>query len=358
MKILFLVPIPPPYGGIANWFSQVSKSLDADDNVEYSVIDIFPGNDAIAATSILQRIKKGLALFSLIQSVKRELKTNKYDVIHITTSGSLAVIRDYFITRAIRNTGVPVIYHIHCGRFPGYLKRGGWRANLIKEVVSMSAVTIAIEKNTYRSVSKAVVGANVKMVPNMIDLDQLPEPKTIKKKYVSYVGWLIKEKGIEELIEAWNIVGEKYKDYTLMLVGPIKEDFSSTIKSLIETDNVKVPGEVTHESALEIINDSQLFVLPSYTEGLPNVILEAMSLKTPIIATDVGAMPEMLSNGGGIIIKTKPTDDIQKALLQILSQPEYGKRCSEIAYEKVKSEYDSNAVMKQLYAIWGNIRSF
>lgn len=94
------------------------------------------------------------------------------------------------------------------------------------------------------------------------------------------MGWVIKTKGIEELLSAWKDVNI---DGKLLIVGPYQESYLEYLnKSGYDLQNVIFEGEKSHEEAMNLLAGCEAFILPSYSEGCPYVILEAMSLKKPI----------------------------------------------------------------------------
>ena len=88
-----------------------------------------------------------------------------------------------------------------------------------------------------------------------------------------------------------------------------------------------------------LLSASDVFVLPSYTEGFPNVIIEAMAMGKPIIATSVGAIPEMLDEGCGVVVPPKDADSLQKALQKVCN---FDSDCGRLSVPKLNSRRDQN----------------
>lgn len=147
------------------------------------------------------------------------------------------------------------------------------------------------------------------------------EVTALKQKYhiseedfvVGFVGRLVKDKGIDGLIEAWKILSLKYKNIKLLLVGPleerdaVKEENKNYIlhnESVIFTDYIK-------NTAIfyKLMN---VFILPTYREGFPTVVLEASSMELPIIITKAtGCKEAIMENETGIFIKNTPASIIE-----------------------------------------------
>ncbi len=144
----------------------------------------------------------------------------------------------------------------------------------------------------------------------------------VRRNLVGFIGRLSEEKGISEFINAIPIVIKNIKDIDFLIVGD--GDFSNEINTFIQTKNfenrVKFVGWVSHESIQEFLNELKLLVIPSFTEGLPNILLEAMACGTPVLATPVGAIPDIiLNNETGFILSNNDPDNIALNIQNILN---------------------------------------
>lgn len=127
---------------------------------------------------------------------------------------------------------------------------------------------------------------------------------------IGFVGRLVVDKGIEDLICAWDLLKNRYSKIKLLLVGPFEERDAvcEEVKSTIRTDYTIVhTGLVSNPAAYYAIMD--IFVLPSYREGLPTVIIEASSLGIPVVATRVtGCVDAVLPEKTGLLTSHYPED--------------------------------------------------
>jgi glycosyltransferase involved in cell wall biosynthesis len=119
---------------------------------------------------------------------------------------------------------------------------------------------------------------------------------------------------------------------------------------------LKFSGQQNKEQVLEIMSNSPLLVLPSYTEGFPMVIIEAMAMGCAIIATDVGAIPEMLALSGdkpcGIGISCRNADMLEKAILTLLNDTEYTKILGQRGIQRVLNAYNGERVNDEYLKAW------
>lgn len=356
MKVLLISPHPPPYGGIANWTAIL---LEYAKNTEdsFSTIDIAPKKRSTEGRNIFDRIVvSGFDMLKKKRELKVQIKSNRPDVIHMTTSGSLAIIRDTMLLKTAKKYGIPTVYHIHFGKTEEMAESNSKLWRLFSKAIKIADAVLAIDKNTFCTLKKYVPDANAVLVPNPINTAKLSITKAEPKKQVAFLGWVVPTKGVSELVEAWNTVGSEYPDHNLLIIGQSSPGYLEELKSSVTVNNIYFTGEMPHEKAMETVAQSEVFILPSYSEGFPNAVLEAMALKIPVIATSVGAIPEMFENDCGILIEPKSIEEIILALRKILSDKELQERISANALNKVDSEYTIETVYEEYKEIWNNAK--
>lgn len=158
------------------------------------------------------------------------------------------------------------------------------------------------------------------------------------------VGNIRPEKGVEDLLEAVRLLSMKCSGQTFAVVvaGSSKNrQYFERILDLAKTSRVnsllKFVGHRRDMSAIYSLAD--VFVLPSRSEGLPMVVLEAMSCRLPVVATRVGGIPSILSDGTGIIVDPIMPEQLASEMAEIMSNPGKRKTMGEKGYEKVDRMY-------------------
>ncbi|NDP26333.1 MAG: glycosyltransferase family 4 protein [Flavobacterium sp.] len=133
-------------------------------------------------------------------------------------------------------------------------------------------------------------------------------------KIIGYVGRIVKDKGIDELLIAWEIIQKKFTNSKLLLVGPIedKDSISQYSKNRIAEDpSIIFTDFVTDASAYFSLMD--VFILPTYREGFPTVALEASSMEIPVLITQATGCKEAINeNETGLFISHDPMDIANK----------------------------------------------
>jgi len=150
-------------------------------------------------------------------------------------------------------------------------------------------------------------------------------PLTDRPALIGYIGRLSAEKGIENFVQALPAILHSYQNFHANIGGdgPLREE----IKVILQEDNlttrVNLLGWISHDDLPKYLNQLRLLVLPSYTEGLPNIMLEAMACGTPVLVTPVGVIPDIIIDGEtGFIMENNSPECIAENVLRALNSPE------------------------------------
>jgi len=153
----------------------------------------------------------------------------------------------------------------------------------------------------------------------------------IKKKFderenlVGYIGRLSEEKGILNFVKAISEIIKKRDDLKILIGGDgqSRDKIEKYLDGNNLNDKVKLVGWIPHDKLPDYLNELKLVVLPSYTEGLPNLMLEAMACGTPVLATPVGAIPDIITDGEtGFIMGANSPACIAENVTRALEHPD------------------------------------
>ena len=169
--------------------------------------------------------------------------------------------------------------------------------------------------------------------------------KTIKNNQevcFLFVGWLGEAKGLYVLVDALKSLKTKYSFRCVIVGGGTIEPI---LRELIQKSGiggmVTMTGWKPHEEIKKYYEEAHVFVLPSFSEGFPNAILEAMSMGLPVLGTDVGAVPDAVIEGqNGFIVPPKDSDALAKAMSEYIKRPELITLHSEKALELIRPRYN------------------
>lgn len=178
------------------------------------------------------------------------------------------------------------------------------------------------------------------------------EPQTTKQTSFLFLGRIMKEKGIDEFIQASKIIKEKYGDSIIVkLAGYFEDDYNELIKELERSNIVQYLGFV--EDTFTLIRSCSVVVLPSYHEGLSNVLLEAQAIGRPVIASDIPGCTETFIQGlSGFNVKLKDANDLANKMEEFhkldfkskIQMGLYGRK-------HVETNFDRNSIINEYLKI-------
>lgn len=347
INVLMVSPAPPPRGGIAQWTTTVLEACQKDSEVNIVHVNSSNPSDTIIGLRKGKRYIESLKqLVKIRRKIKRECQNNRFDVAHLTTSGGVGTLRDSILLRDIKKYHIRTIYHLHFGKYAELIQSGTIWGKLLQDAVNHADTIIAIDPLSLEAASKT---GKAKFAPNPIcKVDY----NYSNNKVILFLGWVAKNKGIEELLAAWDEIKEEYPEWVVRVVGQTNAEYIKYLKEAYSCDRVTFVGELQHQKAMEELKSAAILVLPSHSEGFPYSICEDMFAGKAIVASDVGAIPSLLGDGCGILCRRKDVDDLVKALKAVLSSEEMRKKLSVNARNKAEKELSVPSVMNQYKKIW------
>lgn len=169
---------------------------------------------------------------------------------------------------------------------------------------------------------------------------------------IGYVGRLAEEKGVWNFVRALPAIAAGRRGLHVLIGGdgPLLPEIREFVRNSGLSDRVTFAGWVPHEDLPRRLNELRLLVLPSYTEGLPNIMLEAMACGTPVLATPVGAVPDFVRDGEtGFILASNTAEGIAASVLAVLDRPDL-ESIAGAAGDYVREEITYERAMEQFAA--------
>lgn len=328
-----------PKGGIAVLLSNYSKY-------------VFTEFNFVANSSNGSSLKNLFVLEAAIPVFLFKLIFNrKIKLVHIHTASNRSFVRSAIFVRIAHFFHKKVLMHIHGGGFKSYYNRNNSFVNKIigkcDGIIALSTVWESFFKEKFPDIP-------VYVLENVI---APPEIKTIEKDnklHLLFLGLITKEKGVFDLLEVIKNNNSDYKDIIMLHVAGNGEidSLKETITEFDIADCVKYEGWVNGSRKTELLNECDVFILPSYTEGLPLSILEAMSYHKPIISTPVGGIPSIVENGvNGTLITPGNHAEIENALRNYIDNPQLITTQGEESAKRVSAFLPEN-VSNRLSAIY------
>ena len=362
MKVLICSPFNGVVGGILRWSNNILSYLkDTNDgSLEIEILDFSRKiNGHNIPNKFLKLIRAGFDYIYLVLKSIKAISKFKGEIIHITTPGSFLLLKDIILIKISHRYGFKTVVHFHYGRIPDLFVNRGWEYRLLIKVVSLSDKAIVIDNKSYSVLINEGFN-NVSLLANPIaplTEELITRNLSIKREQrkIVFAGYVIRTKGVYELVEACSTI----PDIKLKIIGTVSDKVRAELFQMsgkTSSNWLEISGEKGYEETIKEMLSAGVFVLPTYTEGFPNVILESMACGCPIVTTDVGAIPEMLNiennSHCGICVKPRDVESLRKAIIKMLDDRTYALECASNARSRVLENYSIQKVSSLLISIW------
>lgn len=290
--------------------------------------------------------KRGID-YKVIKRLEKIIEIERPDIIH----NHLYSLK--YVVWANKKTKINIIHTVHniAKKEAGYVDRVLYK-NFFKK---RNVLPVALSKNIQQSIHKEykLSLVQIPIIFNGIDLTKCIEKTnySIKDKFcIVHIGRFMYQKNHEGLINAFAEFHKNRPDSELILVGDgeLKEEIIELAKKKKIYESVKFEG--IKDNVYPILSQSDVFVLPSLYEGMPMTLIEAMATGTPIIATRVGGVGDMLNENDALLIQCN-VREIVKALSKLINDCELRKKLGENAKKESKI-FSSNNMMKQYLRLY------
>jgi glycosyltransferase involved in cell wall biosynthesis len=280
-------------------------------------------------------------------------------VVHINTSlNPRAYWRDLAYLFVSKLAFARVVYQVHGGELPRTFFAGRrFLTAFLNRTLRIPDVVVVLAKCERRAYREFIPRQNVVIIPNGIDcrpFDVVPVVRCFPGKPLRllYIGRVAREKGLYEALQGMRIADELGVDSRLIVAGGGPElDRLRRYATAIGLDSrVVFSGPVFGQDKVKLLEGCDAFLLPSYAEGLPYALLESMAAGVPVIATPVGAIPDVLSDGThGILVPPRDGKAIAEALAKLAADRErlswMSRACrrrirAAFSIERVAAEFD------------------
>lgn len=354
-KILLLGPNVDMsiHGGIVTHM-KLLNTLSNNDNFDFEIRTFTLGKRSFMGEKI--------SLIKILYSYLYYFNTllfNKYDIVHINASMTNSSILKNFIALLIGKLFFKkVVFQFHGGD-PDNIKT--FYTYFLKKIVHLSDVILVLtdEQATIGDYAKLSEQSKVKKIPNYMhvrDVD-INSRKNLKDIHFLFLGRVIKEKGIFEIIDAVKKLSKKLKNFRVDVMGDGPE--LKKMREMVENTGLNhffvFHGFVTVGKD-EIFRDSHILLFPTWKEAFPYVALESMLFKMPMITTRVGALSEIVDDGkNGFLINSRDVDALSDKMEYFLLNPQQIETFGEQSFEILEQRYSTEIMKKNFTAIYNGV---
>jgi glycosyltransferase involved in cell wall biosynthesis len=312
-------------------------------------IDYLPTHcEGNALRKLLAALK---ALVSLLLTILRHGPV----ILHVHAASDVSFWRKAIFMAVGMSASCPVIFHLHGGRFAHFYQAecGPMARRIIRFFLDRAASIIVLSEAWRDWVKSVSVNPEVVCIPNPV-LEPAERTAPAARNTILFMGLLCRGKGIFDLLDAVRVLRASVPDVRLVCAGD--GDLHAVVqhaKRLGISDAVKFPGWVRGAEKQAWMQRAAVFVLPSYAEGMPMSLLEAMAAGIPAVSTAVGSVPEVVTDGvDGFLIAPGDTAALERVLRRLLHDPELASRVGAAARETVRLRFAADRVLARLERVY------
>jgi glycosyltransferase involved in cell wall biosynthesis len=280
-------------------------------------------------------------------------------LVHIHTSSRASFWRKSILAGLSLSFGVPYVIHLHGSEFRQFFEQECPRfaQGLVRLVFARAAAVIALSTQWRTWVAGHCPNARIEVIYNPVQLPETPAagkaPEERGMKTVLFLGRLGQRKGTMDLLQAFSCVADEFPDARLVLAGDgAIEEASAQAARLGLGGRVSCPGWVTGARKSALLQHATVYVLPSYDEGLPISVLEAMAHGLPVLTTPVGGIPEAITDGAnGLLVPPGDVPALAAALRRLLGDASLCAALGRAARKTVMDRFEANLVVAQVHAL-------
>jgi glycosyltransferase involved in cell wall biosynthesis len=315
-------------------------------------IDYVPTHcDGSALRKLLTAVKALLTVIALLARHRRV-------VMHVHCASRASFWRKSIFMMIGTLAKCPIIFHLHGGGFERFYEAecGALSRRIIRFFVNRAAWVVVLSDRWRAWITRVTENQRIVCVPNSVPV---VEERSVshRENIVLFLGRVERGKGIFDLLETISALRAPIPDLRLVCAG--EGDLAAVARyarHLGIEDAVRFTGWIGSAEKQSLMRRAAVFVLPSYAEGLPMSLLEAMAAGVPVVATEVGGIPDVVTDGvTGFLFRPGDIATLERLLRRLLHDPQLGVRIATAARESVRLRFSADRVLAQLDEIYAGL---
>jgi glycosyltransferase involved in cell wall biosynthesis len=282
------------------------------------------------------------------------------DVVHVQTAlmPALPLLRALAICRAARLGGAAVLCHVHTGLVnegPNEVFRPSAVERFLLRRLTFVHAFLAVSDAGVTGLRRYTGAARIERVDNAVDVERFVPASAEGSSTILFVGTLARRKGLLDLLEALKELRDRgVGAWRLEVVGAGNEAGDEEAEGIRQAfRNVGMGdallGPIAGDQLIERLRSAGIYVLPSLSEGQPIGVMEAMASALPVVATRVGAVPDMVQEGeDGILVDPGRPDLLADALAKLVASPELRRSMGASGRRRAKERFDLPGLRERL----------
>jgi glycosyltransferase involved in cell wall biosynthesis len=282
---------------------------------------------SIASQSHGSKFRKAAFFISAVFATLRRLIFNRVDIVHVHGGNIVSLKRKLVFLKLATFFRTKTIYHHHGGNLLPEINQlsPSWKSIIRGQLLKVNLI-ICLSYTLKRQLDDAMPGVTCKVIPNGVNIPDIHRDYSIKREKtlnLAFMGLIHRNKGIFDLIETTKRLTDNGYDVRLLVCG--SGDVGSLqkfVRGKNMEDTVSYCGYLSGKQKDSFFRKADIFALPSYSEAMPVVILEAMAYALPVVSTRVGAIPELIDNNvNGYLVEPGNMDSLFTSLVNLVCDP-------------------------------------
>jgi len=350
-------------GGQASFIKILTDNLDKKTFSSYDISGKEICNLEFKTKTFWNKIKRRYWLFTYFYRYCNRLKKLHISLVHLNPSLDWnGLLRNYFFLKIAYKYNVPTLLFFHGWKenvSKKILKNNYWKTFFSKRFIMADLIVVLANQFKKELIDIGIPRNKVIVLPTMTDTKEfIIKERSFKKPFkILYCGNMYYKKGVFELINAISLILKKEQEikFYFMGEGPDLDRMKRMVKKLFINEHVIFLGFKLGKEKIKYFQKADLFAFPSYSEGCPLAVLEALSAGLPVVSTKVGGLAEILEDGeNGFFINSVPPDpnEIADKITKLISDPNLIKKISKNNILKAKNNYDVKIITKKIENIY------
>jgi glycosyltransferase involved in cell wall biosynthesis len=298
-----------------------------------------------------------IALGALIRFV-RLLIMGRVALVHVHGASGASFWRKLIFILLAFAAHRPVIYHLHGGGFVDFFRTQCGRVGqaCVRLVLSRSARVVLLSPQWETAIRAIAPEAALVIIPNPVEVSEAHHAQAHDQRPhdVVFVGRLERDKGIFDLVDAFSLLIQEFPSARLRCAGDgDAAEVLRRAKSRGVASAVNCMGWLHGDTKWRLLGSGAVYALPSYFEGLPMALLEAMAVRLPVVATTAGGIPSAITDGvEGFLVPPGDVPALSQALRRLLGDDKLRRTMGDAAYCRVVREFSISVVLPKLESLY------
>ena len=351
----------PHRAAISGVSTHVNLLLDSTLAQDYEMVHFQAGSEGRRESALGRWLRLAVSPFTLFATIL----FRHASVVHINTSMvPRAYWRDVVYLLVAKLLRARVVWQVHGGKLPqSFFAEGSGLSSFLRWTLGLPDLVVVLAKVEFDAYQRFLPEQQVLVMPNAIDYNPYLRVPTVRSREeyplrLVYVGRLAREKGLYETFQGLRLAKELGVDARLTVAGqgPEEERLRRYAQALGIASRVSFAGGVFGADKVSLFAQAEVFILPSYSEGLPYALLEAMAAGIPVVATPVGAIPDVISHGThGFLVPPRDGKAIAEAIAALGNHRDQLTWMSRACRRRVRAAYGIDRLAAELSSRYGEL---